>query len=73
MQVHLPSVFFQTKVEKADDTKSGLVVEKLEEDEAKEKAKKEMNEWITKINGCQKDFTQNLSIVQVGLLSSLKH
>lgn len=58
---------------RADDTKSRLVVEKLEEDEAKEKAKKEMNDWITKLQGCQRDFTQTLSAVQVGLLSSLKH
>lgn len=63
----------KAKVEKADDTKSRLLIEKLEADEAKVEAKREMNDWMEKLNGCHSDFKESLRAVQVGSLSTLKH
>lgn len=40
-------------------------MEKLEEDEAKEKAKQEMLTWAKKQEEYQKEFSQNMNIVQV--------
>ncbi|XP_071340791.1 N-myc-interactor isoform X2 [Trachinotus anak] len=64
----------QIKAEKADDVKSRLIVEKLEEDEAKEEAKKEMMAWVKKQDECRRDFTQSLSSVQdeIGELAKRK-
>ncbi|XP_029386326.1 N-myc-interactor [Echeneis naucrates] len=55
---------WKSKVEKGDDLKSRLIVEKLDEDEAKAKAKQEMISWIEKKDKFQGDFTQSLSSVQ---------
>ncbi|XP_056244880.1 N-myc-interactor [Seriola aureovittata] len=65
---------WKIKAEKADDVKSRLIVEKLEEDEAKEKAKQEMLALVEKNNEYQKDFAQSLSSVQdeIGKLAKRK-
>ncbi|XP_022609628.1 N-myc-interactor-like [Seriola dumerili] len=65
---------WKIKAEKADDVKSRLIVEKLEEDEAKVKAKQEMLAWVEKNNEYQKDFAQSLSSVQdeIGKLAKRK-
>uniref|UniRef100_A0A1A7XVL0 N-myc (And STAT) interactor n=1 Tax=Iconisemion striatum TaxID=60296 RepID=A0A1A7XVL0_9TELE len=48
----------QAKVEKAEDTKSRLLLEKLEEDEAKVEAQREMMGCAKKQECCQKEFNQ---------------
>ncbi|XP_019955204.1 N-myc-interactor [Paralichthys olivaceus] len=63
---------WKIKAERADDVKSRLIIEKLEEDEAKEKAKTEMYAWIKKQEECQKDFTQHMSAVQDEILKLSK-
>lgn len=54
----------KNKTEKADDLKARLILEKLEEDEAKDKAKKDMMACIQKQEDCKTEFTQSLSAVQ---------
>lgn len=65
--VHLNSscFVFKIKVEKADDVKARLILEKLEEDEAKGKAQQEMLACVKKQEDCEKEFTQSMSTVQV--------
>ncbi|GAA6219742.1 N-myc-interactor-like [Lates japonicus] len=55
---------WKNKAEKADDLKSRLIVEKLEEDEAKEKAKHEMHALVKKQDNFRKEFNQSKSEVQ---------
>lgn len=57
----------KNKVEKADDAKSRMLLEKLEEDKVKEKAKQETLSWVQKQEDCKKEFTQHMSVVQVVL------
>lgn len=59
---------WKTKAEKADDAKSRLLMEKLEEDEAKEKTKQEMLSWAKKQDECRKEFAQSISGVQDEIL-----
>ncbi|KAK9538145.1 hypothetical protein VZT92_005698 [Zoarces viviparus] len=59
---------WKTKAEKADDVKARLILEKLEEDEAKEKAKQEMMAHVKKQEECQKEFKLNMSTVQEEIL-----
>ncbi|XP_040913614.1 N-myc-interactor [Toxotes jaculatrix] len=55
---------WKTKVEKADDVKSRLIVQKLEEDETKEKAKQEMLALFGEHDKRRKEFIQSQSAVQ---------
>ncbi|TKS67909.1 N-myc-interactor [Collichthys lucidus] len=59
---------FKTKVEKADDVKARLVLEKLEEDDVKTKAKQEMMACITKQEEYQKEFIESLKAVKEKIL-----
>ncbi|XP_068581310.1 N-myc-interactor [Cebidichthys violaceus] len=59
---------WRIKVEKADDVKARLILEKLEEDEAKAKAKQEMLAHLKKGEECQKEFTQSIKTVQEEVL-----
>ncbi|XP_007575328.1 N-myc-interactor [Poecilia formosa] len=61
------------KVEKADDAKARLVLEKLEEDELKENAKTEMMAQAGKQESCQKEFTQDLEKVKDEIQKLSKH
>uniref|UniRef100_A0A3Q0R315 NID domain-containing protein n=1 Tax=Amphilophus citrinellus TaxID=61819 RepID=A0A3Q0R315_AMPCI len=54
----------ETKVEKADDIKARLVLEKLEEDEAKSKAQQEMTACVKNQEKYQEEFNQSMSTVQ---------
>uniref|UniRef100_A0A1A8B458 N-myc (And STAT) interactor n=1 Tax=Nothobranchius furzeri TaxID=105023 RepID=A0A1A8B458_NOTFU len=54
----------RAKVEKAEDTKSRLLLEKLEEDEAKGKAQREMMEQLNKQKLCEKEFKQQKDKLQ---------
>ncbi len=56
---------FKIKAEKADDVKARLILEKLEEDDAKTKAQQEMLAYVRKQEECQKEFTQGMNTVQV--------
>ncbi|XP_058510737.1 N-myc-interactor [Solea solea] len=60
------------KVEKADDVKSRLIVEKLEEDEIKEKAKQDLNDLIKKQDDCKKEFNQSMNILQDDISNLVK-
>ena len=51
--------------------KTRLILEKLEEDEAKTKAKQEMLACVKNQEECQKEFTESMNAVQVQLMSSL--
>lgn len=62
---------FKARVEKADDVKARLILEKLEEDETKTKAQQEMLACVKNQEECQKEFTESIDAVQVQLLSSL--
>ncbi|XP_028250244.1 N-myc-interactor isoform X2 [Parambassis ranga] len=53
---------WKTKFEKADDMKARLLLEKLEEDDAKTKAQQEMMACIEKQEKNKKEFSQRLSI-----------
>uniref|UniRef100_A0A8C9YQ44 NID domain-containing protein n=1 Tax=Sander lucioperca TaxID=283035 RepID=A0A8C9YQ44_SANLU len=53
------------KAERADDVKARLILEKLEEDEAKAKAQQEMLAYVKKQEECQKDFSQSMDAVQL--------
>lgn len=55
---------WKTKVEKADDVKARLVLEKLEEDENKSKAQQEMMAGVKKQEDFQKQCAQDVSRVQ---------
>ncbi|XP_030580293.1 N-myc-interactor isoform X1 [Archocentrus centrarchus] len=55
---------WKTKVEKADDIKARLVLEKLEEDEAKSKAQQEMTACVKNQGKYQDEFNQSMSTVQ---------
>lgn len=55
----------QTKVEKAEDLKSRLILESLEEDEAKKAAQEEMLACMKQQESLKEEFTQNMSKVQV--------
>ncbi|XP_075937174.1 N-myc-interactor [Anarhichas minor] len=59
---------WKTKADKADDVKARLILEKLEEDEAKEKAKQEMMAHLKKQQECQKEFQLNMNTVQEEIL-----
>ncbi|KAM4561309.1 N-myc-interactor isoform 1-T1 [Fundulus diaphanus] len=63
----------KAKVEKADDIKARMVLEKLEEDEAKKKAQHEMIAYVQKQESCQKQFRQQLDIVQDEIQRLSKH
>uniref|UniRef100_A0A1A8EWV0 N-myc (And STAT) interactor n=2 Tax=Nothobranchius korthausae TaxID=1143690 RepID=A0A1A8EWV0_9TELE len=54
----------RAKVEKAEDTKSRLLLEKLEEDEAKAEAQREMMEQLNKQQLCEKEFKQQKDKLQ---------
>ncbi|XP_029980501.1 N-myc-interactor [Sphaeramia orbicularis] len=55
---------WKVKVEKADDVKTRLVMEKLEEEEAKRKAKEQMMTYANKRQECEKKFNENLKEMQ---------
>ncbi|XP_074514366.1 N-myc-interactor [Sebastes fasciatus] len=55
---------WKTKADKADDVKARLILEKLEEDEAKAKAQQEMMACVKKQEECQKEFSQSMNAVQ---------
>ncbi|KAM4609216.1 N-myc-interactor [Polymixia lowei] len=55
---------WKEKVEKADDVKARLLLEKLEEDEAKVKAQKDTEKIIQKQEQCQREFTDTLEGIQ---------
>uniref|UniRef100_A0A3Q1EHC9 N-myc and STAT interactor n=1 Tax=Acanthochromis polyacanthus TaxID=80966 RepID=A0A3Q1EHC9_9TELE len=68
-------LFFQkseNKVEKADDTKSKLLLEKLEEDDIKLKAQQEMLACVNKQDECQKDEFLKLAKRKQDLLEKLR-
>ncbi|KAL3056813.1 hypothetical protein OYC64_019316 [Pagothenia borchgrevinki] len=58
---------WKTKAEKADDVKARLILEKLKEDEAKDKAMKECLACVEKEKDC--DFTQSMKAVQEEILN----
>lgn len=60
-------VYIKIKVEKADDVKARMILEKLDEDELKENAKQEMMAKAEKQESCQKEFNQDLEKVKVCL------
>ncbi|XP_070831389.1 N-myc-interactor isoform X1 [Chaetodon trifascialis] len=64
---------WKTKVEKADDLKARLILEKLEEDDAKTKAQREMLASIEKQEECQKEFTQSITVIQDKILKLNKN
>ncbi|XP_049450830.1 N-myc-interactor [Epinephelus fuscoguttatus] len=59
---------WKTQAEKADDVKARLILEKLEEDEAKTKAQQEMMACVKKQEKCQNEFTQGMDEVQEEIL-----
>ncbi|XP_044073644.1 N-myc-interactor [Siniperca chuatsi] len=59
---------WKSKAEKADDVKARLILEKLEEEEAKMKAQQEMFACVEKQEECQKEFTQSMNAVQDEIL-----
>ncbi|XP_073329989.1 N-myc-interactor-like [Pagrus major] len=59
---------WKTKVEKADDVKARLILEKLEEDDAKTKAQEEMLVCVEKQEECQKEFSQSINALQDEIL-----
>ena len=63
---------FQAKAEKAEDVKSGMILEKLEEDDAKGKAQQEMLALHNKADEYQKEFDQSMNSVQVQLLTYIR-
>ncbi|XP_041806380.1 N-myc-interactor [Chelmon rostratus] len=64
---------WKTKAEKADDVKARLMLEKLEEDDAKTKAQQEMLACVEKQEECQKEFTQSVNAMQDKILQLGKH
>ncbi|XP_047227601.1 N-myc-interactor [Girardinichthys multiradiatus] len=63
----------KAKVEKADDNKARMLLEKLEEGEAKANAQQEMMAYVKKQELCQKEFSQQLDIVQDEIQRLSKH
>ena len=63
----------KTKAERADDVKARLILEKLEEDDAKSKAQQEMSVCIEKQEECQKEFTRSFNALQVQLSVTSKN
>ncbi|KAI3355944.1 hypothetical protein L3Q82_004495 [Scortum barcoo] len=59
---------WKIKVERANDVKARLILEKLEEDEAKTKAQQEMSAYVKRQEECQKEFTQSMTTVQDEIL-----
>lgn len=59
---------WKAKVEKADDVKARLILDKLEEDEAKVKAQQEMMACLKNQDECQKKFTETTKEVQDEIL-----
>nr|XP_040057196.1 N-myc-interactor isoform X1 [Gasterosteus aculeatus aculeatus] len=59
---------WKTKAEKADDVKARMILEKLEEDEAKSKAQQELVAHGKKQEECQKESTERINAVQVEIL-----
>uniref|UniRef100_A0A3P9LUY2 NID domain-containing protein n=1 Tax=Oryzias latipes TaxID=8090 RepID=A0A3P9LUY2_ORYLA len=57
----------KTKVEKAEDVKSRLILESLEEDEAKKEAQEEMLACMKQQESLKEEFTQNMKEVQTEL------
>ncbi|KAF1382223.1 hypothetical protein PFLUV_G00141450 [Perca fluviatilis] len=55
---------WKAKAERADDVKARLILEKLEEDDAKAQAQQEMLAYVKKQEECQKDFSQSMDAVQ---------
>ncbi|KAA8578511.1 hypothetical protein FQN60_012563 [Etheostoma spectabile] len=55
---------WKAKAERADDVKARLILEKLEEDEAKVKAQQEMLAYVKQQEECQKDFNESMNAVQ---------
>ncbi|KAM9365210.1 N-myc-interactor isoform 1-T3 [Pholidichthys leucotaenia] len=64
---------WKDKVEKADDMKSRLLLEKMSEDDTKAKAQEEMNAYLKKQDECQKEFAQRMSTVQEEIQELTKH
>lgn len=64
---------WKTKAERADDVKARLILEKLEEDDAKSKAQQEMLVCIEKQDECQKEFTRSFNALQDEILKLGKH
>ncbi|XP_035030744.1 N-myc-interactor [Hippoglossus stenolepis] len=63
---------WKTKVERADDVKSRLIMEKLEEDEAKKIAKEEMKALANERAECEEDFSQRMCAVKEEILKVSK-
>lgn len=59
---------WKARVEKADDVKARLILEKLEEDETKTKAQQEMLACVKNQEECQKEFTESIDAVQDEIL-----
>ncbi|XP_042283270.1 N-myc-interactor isoform X2 [Thunnus maccoyii] len=59
---------WKAKVEKAYDVKSRLILEKLEEDEAKSKAQQEMLDCAKNQKECQEEFAESMKAVQDEIL-----
>lgn len=57
--------YVQARVEKADDVAARLVLEKLDEEDAKKMAKQEMLVYSDKQKNSKKEFDQNISTLQV--------
>lgn len=66
---------WKAKVEKAHDVKSRLILEKLEEEEAKSKAQQEMLDCAKNQEECQKEFNESMKAVQdeIQKLGKRKH
>ncbi|XP_051259277.1 N-myc-interactor isoform X1 [Dicentrarchus labrax] len=59
---------WKAKVEKADDVKARLILEKLEQDEAKSQAQQEMFACVTKQEESQKEYTKSMNALQEKIL-----
>ncbi|XP_035533114.1 N-myc-interactor [Morone saxatilis] len=59
---------FQAKVEKADDVKARLILEKLDQDEAKSQAQQEMFACVKKQEESQKEYTKSMNALQEEIL-----
>ncbi|KAM3607536.1 uncharacterized protein V6R79_009353 [Siganus canaliculatus] len=55
---------WKAKAEKADDVKARLMLEKMEEDDSRTTAEREMLVYVHKQEGNQKKFSQNFNMVQ---------
>lgn len=67
VSLNLSVCFFKSKAEKAADVKAKLILEKLDEDEAKAEAQQEMLACVKKQEESQKEFTQSMNTVTVQL------